>query len=110
MPADELERAKNYVARRFPGGFETTHDISGRLEEMLVYHLPDNYFSGYVQHIEAITPEDVRRAAQRYITPGRFAVVVTGDLKVIEPAIRALGLGPVKILTVEDIFGPAPTI
>jgi zinc protease len=110
VPADELERAKNYVARRFPGGFETTHDISGRLAEMLVYHLPDNYFSGYVPHIEAITPEDVRRAAQRYITPGRFAVVVTGDLKVIEPAIRALGLGPVKILTVGDIFGPAPTI
>ena len=37
-------------------------------------------------------------------------VVITGDLKVIEPGIRALGLGPIKILTIEDIFGPAPTI
>ena len=33
IPADELARAKNYVALRFPGGFETTGDISRRLED-----------------------------------------------------------------------------
>ena len=38
-------RAKNYVALRFPSGFETTGDISTRLEEALVYHLPDDYFA-----------------------------------------------------------------
>ncbi len=35
VPADELARAKNYVALRFPGQFETTGDISRRLEELL---------------------------------------------------------------------------
>ena len=39
IPADELARAKNYVALRFPAGFETTGDISRRLEEVLTYHL-----------------------------------------------------------------------
>ena len=40
VPADELARAKNYVALRFPSGFETTGDISRRLEDVLVYKLP----------------------------------------------------------------------
>ena len=77
---------------------------------MLVYHLPDDYFSRYVQNIEAVTAADVQRVAQKYIQPDRFVVVVTGDRKVIEPAIRALNLGPITVLTVDEVFGPAPTI
>ena len=110
MPADELARAKNYVALRFPRGFETTGDISRRLEEALVYHLPDDYFAKYVQNIEAVTAADVQRVAQKYIQPDTLAVVVVGDRKAIEPGIRALNLGPIKIVTVDDVFGPAPTL
>jgi len=103
-------RAKNYVSLRFPSGFETTGDISRRLEEVLVYHLPEEYFSKYVQNIEAVTAADVQRVAQKYIQPARFVVVVVGDRKVIEPGIRALNLGPIKVMTVDDVFGPAPTV
>jgi predicted Zn-dependent peptidase len=110
IPSDELTRAKNYVALRFPAGFETTGDISRKLEELLVYHLPEDYFSKYVQTIQAVTAADVQRVAQKYIQPGRFAVVVVGDRKTIEPGINALNLGPVKIVTIDDIFGPAPEV
>ena len=71
MPAEELTRAKNYVALRFPGGFETTGDISRRLEDALVYGLPDDYFSNYVQRIQAVTAADVQRVARKYIQPDR---------------------------------------
>jgi predicted Zn-dependent peptidase len=108
VPADELTRAKNYIALRYPGGFETTGDISRRLEDALVYHLPDDYFTTYVQKIQAVTAADVQRVAQKYIQPGRFAVVVVGDEKTIEPKIQALNLGPIKKLTVDDVFGPKP--
>ena len=109
VPADELSRAKNYVSLRFPSGFEATSDISRRLEEVLIYHLPDDYFSKYVQNIEAVTAADVQRVARKYIQPGRFAVVVVGDRKAIEPGIRALNLGAIKTLSIDEIFGPAPT-
>lgn len=108
IPADELARAKNYVALRYPGGFETTGDISRRLEDAIVYHLPDDYFTKYVQNIQAVTSADVQKMAQKYIQPGRFAVVVVGDRKAIEPGIRALNLGPIKVLSVDDVFGPQP--
>ncbi len=57
---------------------------------------------------EAVTGADVRRVAQKSIQPGRFAVVVVGDQKVIEPRIQALNLGPIKKLTVDEVFGPKP--
>jgi zinc protease len=110
VPAEELSRAKNYVSLRFPSGFEATSDISRRLEEVLVYHLPEDYFSKYVQNIEAVTAADVQRVAQKYIQPARFVVVVVGDRKSIEPGIRALNLGTIKALAIDDVFGPAPSI
>jgi predicted Zn-dependent peptidase len=107
IPADELARAKNYVALRFPGGFETTGDISRRLEEQLVYHLPDDYFANYVKSIEAVTGADVQRVARKYIDPNKMAVVVVGDRQTIEPKIKALNLGPVNVLTIDQVFSPA---
>jgi hypothetical protein len=109
VPADELERARNYVALRFPGTFETTGDMSRRLEDMIVFHLPDDYFSKYVQNIRAIAPADAQRVAQKYILPTRVAVVVVGDRKTIEPGLRALNLGPIKVMTIDEVFGPPPT-
>jgi zinc protease len=107
VPSDELTRAKHYVSLRFPSGFETTGDISTRLEQALVYHLPDDYFSTYVQKIEAVTVADAQRVAQKYIQPGRLAVVIAGDRAAIEPGIRALNLGPITVMKVDDVFGPA---
>ena len=108
IPADELARAKNYVSLRFPAGFETTGDISRRLEEVLTYHLPDDYFSKYVSSIGAVTGNDVQRVARTYIQPDKLAVVVVGDRKVIEPGVRALNLGPINALSIDEIFGAAP--
>ena len=110
VPADELTRAKNYVALRYPSQFEATSDMSRQLENMLVYHLPDDYFSKYVQNIQAVTAADVQRVAQKYIQTARVAVVIAGDRKVIEPRVRALNLGPIKILSVDDVFGAAPVV
>ncbi|MGE3179417.1 MAG: M16 family metallopeptidase, partial [Vicinamibacterales bacterium] len=109
VPEEELARAKNYVTMRFPAGFETTGDISRRLEEVLTYGLPDDYFSNYVQSIQAVTQADVQRVARKYIDPSKLAVVVVGDAKAIAPGIASLKLGPSKTLTLDGIFdGPAP--
>jgi predicted Zn-dependent peptidase len=108
VSTDELTRAKNYVALRFPGGFETTGDISRHVEDAIVFDLPDEYFARYIPNIKAVTVEDVQRVAQKYIQPDRFAVVIVGDRRVIEPGVRALNLGPIKDVTLDEVFGLAP--
>jgi zinc protease len=107
VPSAELARSENYVALSFPGEFETAGDIARKVEESIVYRLPEDYFATYVSRIEAVTAADVQRAAQRYILPDRFAVVIVGDRKTIEAGVRALNFGPVKVMTVQDALGPA---
>ena len=104
--ADELSKAKNYIILGFPSEFETIGDLSAHLEEMIVYKLPDDYFDRYSANIQAVTSAAVAKAAATYIQPQKFAVVVVGDRKVIEPGIRALKLGSVKAVTVTELLGP----
>jgi predicted Zn-dependent peptidase len=106
IPGDELEKAKNYVALGFPAEFETTGDLAQKLEEQVVHSLPDEYFPSYIRSILQVTGPGVEKAAARYIQPDKFVVVVVGDRKVVEAGIRALNLGPIEVLTVEQALGP----
>jgi predicted Zn-dependent peptidase len=103
--AEELAKAKNYVALGFPGEFETLGDLSAHLEELLIYGLPDSYFNEYVSNIQKVTSAAVQQAAATYIDPAKMAVVVVGDRKVIEPGIQALKLAPIRVLSVSEAFG-----
>jgi predicted Zn-dependent peptidase len=103
VPEDELTRARNYQALGFPGAFETTAGMAGNLSELAIYGLPETFFSDYVPRIQAVGASDVARAASRYIQPDKFAVIVVGDLSRIEQGIRAANLGPVRIVTVDDV-------
>jgi predicted Zn-dependent peptidase len=104
--ADELTKAKNYIALGFPGAFETVDDLASNVEELVVYKLKDDYFARYVANIESVTAADVARVAAAHIQPQRMAVVIAGDRAAIEPGIRALGLGPVRVMSVSEALGP----
>jgi len=110
VPAGELERAKNYVALGFPGDFQTVRDIALRLEEMMIYELPETYFSNYIDRILSVTGEDVQRVAKKFLDPERMAVVLVGDRKEIQEKIVAMKLGPMQTLAVEDVLGKPPVI
>jgi predicted Zn-dependent peptidase len=103
VPADELAKAKNYVALRFPSAFETTRGIAEQLTQMIVYGLPDDYFATYVQKIQAVTSPNLARVAAKYIQPDKFAVVVVGDRQAIEAKVKALNLGQMTVLKIEDV-------
>lgn len=110
VPEKELERAKNYVALSFPGDFQTVGEISGRLEELAIYGLPDTYFNDYIGHILSVTQADVRRVAKKYLDPEKVDIIVVGDRSQIEKNIAALKLGPMTVLSVEDVLGKAPLV
>jgi len=102
--AEELAKAKNYVALSFPGEFETITDLTAHLEEMAIYKLPDTYFSQYIANVQAVTAAAVQKAAATYIQPDKFAVVIVGDRKVIEPGLKALNLGPIQVIEASTIL------
>jgi predicted Zn-dependent peptidase len=110
VPEDELARARNYVALRFPGAFQSVAQVAGNLETLWQYNLPLTYFNTFVQRILAVTQADVQRVARQYLDPERMAIVIVGDQSVIEAGVRGLNLGPMRVLSVEDVMGAPPTL
>jgi predicted Zn-dependent peptidase len=110
IPADELARAKDDIAVKFPKTFEATGRISSRLralESQIVYGLPDDHYANYVRAIQAVGSANVQRLAQEYIHPDHLSIVIVGDRKTLEPAIRALNLGSIKDVSIDEVFAPA---
>lgn len=105
IPRAELERVKNLIALGFPAEFETVQDLSRQLEEVLLYDLPSDYLSTYVERIRAVRAEDVQRAGRRYIDPTNLAIVIVGDARVIRDSIEALKLGPIRPLSLTEVLG-----
>jgi zinc protease len=87
-----------------PRNFETERGAANALAQTYVYNLPVDYFQTYADRIRAVTAVDVKRAADTYIQPDRFAVVIVGDRKVIEAGVKALNLGPLTVVDSAEIF------
>ena len=107
---EELERAKNYVALRFPQRFQSVSRIADELTELVRFDLPTDFFNRYVKRILEIDKQDVERVAVKYIDPEHLAIVVVGDRSKTMEAIAALELGPMQELTIEEVLGPAPRV
>ena len=103
VPANELARGKSLEALSYPSAFETTEQMADRLAELVVYGLPESTLGDYVPKIQAVGAADVQRAATQYLPADRFVVVVVGDLSKIEQLIRSANLGPVSVLSVQDV-------
>ena len=110
IPDDEVERARNFLAMRYPAGFQSVAGIAGRLGELVQYGLPADYFNRYVANVLSVTNDDVERVAREYIDPENVTIFVVGDREVIEQQVRDLGLGDIRFLEVTDVFGPMPTL
>jgi zinc protease len=104
VEAAELEKAKNYLALQLPRNFETSRGTANALAQAYIYNLPADYYATYADRVRAITAADVKRAADKYIQPDKFAVVIVGDRKVIEPGVKALNLGPLAVVTAAEIM------
>lgn len=104
VTAQEVEFAKQTIIRAYPSGFETPGQIAGRLEDLVIYNLPDDYFNKLTEQVLGVTLDDVERVANQYLKPDKMTVLVVGDRKTIEPGLRALdGVG--ATLTLLDTEG-----
>ncbi|HYM60688.1 MAG TPA: pitrilysin family protein [Thermoanaerobaculia bacterium] len=87
----ELDHTKSYFIGVFPATVQTAGDIAGRLLDMEVYDLPEDYFDHYRENIAAVTRDDVTRVAQKYIDPDRAIIVVVGNAEQVRAPLAQLG-------------------
>jgi zinc protease len=87
----ELDDTKNYLIGVFPAMVQTASDVAGRLLDMELYGLPQDYFDRYRENIGGVTKDDVERVAAKYIDPDRVLIVVVGNAAQIREPLGNLG-------------------
>ena len=92
LTEDEFEKARLGLIRGYPPTFETPGQVLRRLLDVVHFSLPDDYYSGQVERLEAVSLADAHRVAAEHVDPEYLTVVVVGDRAVIEPGLRELEL------------------
>ncbi|MDA8019621.1 MAG: insulinase family protein [Thermoanaerobaculia bacterium] len=88
---EELRDTKDYVLGVFPTLVQKVSSLMLRLEALAVHRLDDDYYDGYVDRVEQVSAEDVRRAFERYVDPANFVVVAVGPAAELRPQLEQLG-------------------
>jgi zinc protease len=114
----EVAFAKDRLIKGFPARFESIAGGGGRrgggggggggglggtLAELVLYDLPNDYFTTYRDKVEAVTPADVQRVAKKYLDPSRMTILVVGDRAAIESGIKSLPFA--KVINILDTDG-----
>jgi len=89
--ADELQGIKNYLAGIFVISNSSRQGIINQLALLDLHRLDDRFLTSFVQNVLAVTPKDVQRIAQTYITPDKMTIIVVGDKAKVAEQISAFG-------------------
>jgi zinc protease len=98
-PDAELNDSKRLLIDSFPLHIETPGEIAGLVAELRTYGFPDNYWDGFRNEIQAVSPQAALAAAQKYIKPNQALIVVVGKAAAVKEAVAAYG--PVKVIDTE---------
>jgi len=83
----ELHGIQSYIAGTFILQNSSRSGVAGQLAYVDLYGLGDDWLRSYVQHVLAVTPEQVQQMTERYLHPEKMQLVVVGDKKVVEPQL-----------------------
>ena len=86
-PAAELRGIQNNLAGIFVVQNASRAGVIGRLAFVDQHGLGDEYLSTYVKRVMAVTPQDVQRIANEYLTPDKMTLVVVGDVKTVKEQV-----------------------
>ena len=105
---DELAKAKSYYLGAFPFQFESPGDVARQWEVAEFYGLGDDYFDKYRDRVRAVTADDVKRVAQKYLRTEPVALVVVGRADSVGPQLSSYS--PIEKLDFTARSGAVPEV
>ncbi|MGC4101496.1 insulinase family protein [Ferruginibacter sp.] len=92
---DELSMAKAVYNGSFALGMENPATAATYATNILINNLPKDFYRTYLQRINAVTVEDIKRVSQHFFSESRSRIVIVGNGKKILPNLARLGY-PIK--------------
>jgi zinc protease len=89
VPNETLSAVKRYLAGLF---LLKLSSIDYQADSLAVYERSrmsaEAEMSSYLKRLNALTPEEIRRVAQKYLDPSKMVTVVVGDDAALRPALK----------------------
>jgi len=95
---DDFERARALILAQWRSGVSTNDGLATGAAQAIAMGTGLDSIAEYPARIMAVTPDDVRRAANRYLARESLRLVVGGPAAMLPP-MRNLGLGPVETMS-----------
>ena len=97
LTPDELNLAKDSLVRSLPSEFETSARATSSTANLYIYDLGLDYYTKYPSRLSAVTLDQVKAVAQKYVVPEKLLVVAVGDRARIRGELEKLNLGSVEV-------------
>lgn len=117
ITAEELEVAKAKVNGNFALGLEDPARAATYASNILINKLPKDFYRTYLQKINAVTVEDVKKVSNKYFNTGSSRIVLVGNGSKILPTLSRLGYtikhydkyaSPVEVKSKETAINESP--
>ncbi|MCP9752704.1 pitrilysin family protein [Ferruginibacter sp. HRS2-29] len=92
---DELDNAKAIYNGSFALGMEDPSRSARYASNILINNLPKDFYRTYLQKINALTIEDIKRVSKNYLNETNSRIVIVGNGSKILPTLLRLGY-PIK--------------
>jgi zinc protease len=97
----ELSRAQASLTLTLPGSWETMAALAASIGNIVTYGLDDRYYDTFADKVRSQTIEGVTAVAGEVVHPDQLIWVVIGDRSKIEPGLRELKLGEIRLIDPE---------
>ncbi|WP_151673723.1 M16 family metallopeptidase [Patiriisocius marinus] len=95
---EDLDFTKNALIKSNARRFETQGSLLGMLQERSAYDLPANYIESEEGIVKAMTLEEHKALANKYLDESRMAYLVVGDAATQYAQFKDMGFDEVKLL------------
>ncbi|MFQ5524906.1 MAG: M16 family metallopeptidase [Thermoanaerobaculia bacterium] len=101
---DEAEVAdtRDYLIGSFPYSVETMRGLAGRLSDLAIYDLADDYYARFPAAVAAVSGADLLDTARELLAPDRSLVVCVGPADELRRDLEDRFEAPVTVVGTDD--------
>ena len=92
---EELKNAKAKYNGSFALGMEDPERTASYASNILINNLPKDYYRTFLQKINAVSIDDIKKVSQKYLSADNSRIVIVGNAGKIIPNLTRLGY-PIK--------------
>ena len=86
---EDLKNAKAKYIGNFVMQIEKPSTVASYALRTETQNLPDDFYENYIKNVNAVTPEDIRNAAQKYFKSDNSRIVIVGKAADVLPGLES---------------------